>query len=371
MKLGTRGSGGKFRPVYWRPRRPSAAIAALSLLILILGLVVVVVVRNKASGVASAKEPLTWSPPSCGDQTHACIDLRLTDTGSSQYLSLESDNDYRIHLPVDRPLRGGIQLRNAGRNVIIIGGQIDLTVPCSDDTSDCHGIMISKQFGGGHVYIEGVWIRNPTTVPEICAVSGMPCSTGDGIVVDDDPLQPTDVTLQNVRIDGISGCSGGSDHADVFHPYAAPGAVIHVDHLTGTTNCQGMHVDPDLAYAYYGEYAKSIFIKNVNLDVTPNPYTGNINRYATWLTYQEDCNSGQISLENFHIQEPDGTLNHAAWPDVHQPEACKSVWDPVGRMLHFPNSPQISGVIHSGVPAGGDFVRADEVGLDYLSPGYR
>jgi hypothetical protein len=320
--------------------------------------------------VVPAQEPLTWQPPPCGDATHRCIDLHLSDTGENQYLVLESDHDYRIHLPEDRPLRGGLQLRNAGRNVIIRGGEIELTAPCSDVTSACHGIMISKQVGGGHVYIEGVWIRSPATIPESCPAEGMPCSTGDGIVVDDDLEQPTDVTLQNVRIDGISGCSGGADHADVFHPYSAPLARIHIDHLTATTNCQGLHVDPDLAWEYYGEYPAEIVMRNVDVEVTPNPYLGDGNRYIAWLTYQLDCHSGPVVLEDFYADQPDGTLNHTAWPDTHQPVACTSVWDPATGTLSFPSSPQIRGSIVAGAPPSGDFVPVGSAGRDYVSPGY-
>jgi len=49
--------------------------------------------------VVPAQEPLTWQPPPCGDATHRCIDLYLSDTGENQYLVLESDHDYRVHLP--------------------------------------------------------------------------------------------------------------------------------------------------------------------------------------------------------------------------------------------------------------------------------
>jgi hypothetical protein len=378
MTLYERGERGKVRPPGGRVGWFSAVAAALILflsgaVLFVLGAVVhsTLSYTKPTATVSPRSDLLTWKPPPCGDTTHACIDLQLGDTGSNQYLELQSDNDYRIHLPADRPLRGGIQLRNAGRNVIIIGGQIDLTVPCSDDTSDCHGIMISQQSGGGHVFIEGVWIRNPAVIPRSCPARGMPCSTGDGIVLDDDPRRPTDVTLQNVRIDGISGCSGGSDHADVFQPYAAPDAVIHVDRLTGTTNCQGMHVDPDLAYRYYGKYPKDIVMKNVNIGVHANPYSGDVNRYVAWLTYQQHCNSGPISLDNFYVREPDGTLEHAAWPDTAQPGACRSLWNPAAKQLSFPRSPQIRGVIHFGVPPGGDFVPAGKAGLRYVSSGYR
>lgn len=327
--------------------------------------------QSSAASTTPAGTLLTWRPPPCGDETHSCVELQLSDTGSNQTIVLEDDHDYRIHLPADRPLRGGIHLENAGRNVIIIGGEIELTAPCSDVSSSCRGISISKPFGAGEVYIEGVWIRNPVQFPPSCPPHDMACSTGDGIVHDDDPTHPTDVTLQNVRIDGISGCSGGPDHSDLFQPYYAPNQKIRIDNLTGSTNCQGLHVDPALAYIRHGAYPEEIIMKNVNIHVTPNPYLGDGNRYIAWLTFQHECNSGPVVLENFYADQPDGDLHRSAWPDTNQPELCKSVWNPKTKQLSFPSSPQIHGVINFGVPPGGDFVPIGQAGLGYVSPGYR
>ena len=87
------------------------------------------------------------------------MDLYLSNTGSHQTPSLDNNTDYRIHLPTDGPLVGGITIAG-GRNVVIIGGQIDLTYPCSNDGSDCMGIYIAKNSPGA-VFVEGVWIHNP------------------------------------------------------------------------------------------------------------------------------------------------------------------------------------------------------------------
>ena len=73
----------------------------------------------------------------------------------------------------------------------IIGGEIDLTYPCSNDASDCIGIYIAKSSPGA-VFVEGVWIHNPHRIGRTCA--GGASRT----------LQACD------------------DHADVFQPYQAP-----------------------------------------------------------------------------------------------------------------------------------------------------
>lgn len=308
--------------------------------------------------------PLTWSPPACGAGGLVCTDLYLSNTGSNQAPQLASNVDYRIHLPTSGPLVGGLMIRG-GHNVQIIGGQINMTVPCSDSSSACKGIYIAKSTAG-QVYVEGVLIRNPTTIPPTCSTSGMPCSTGDGIGVDTQGTStPTDVTLQNVRVEGISGCSGGSDHADILQPYQAHGSTFRIDRFTGTSNCQGIQIDPDLAQSDPPDY----IIKNTNLKVINNPYSGNSNRYMWWLTGgSTGCISGNISLTNAYMQQPNGSLNaYAAWPETDTPTACHSVWS--APTLSFPNSGQITGTISAGLPPGGDFVTG--AGTSYVSPGYQ
>jgi hypothetical protein len=77
---------------------------------------------------------LTWAPPPCGDATHNCVDVNLADTGSHQSLLLSNASDYRVHLPASSPLHGGITI-NGGHNVVIVGGEIDLTFPCANDAT--------------------------------------------------------------------------------------------------------------------------------------------------------------------------------------------------------------------------------------------
>jgi hypothetical protein len=299
---------------------------------------------------------LTWAPPPCGDGTHACNDIYLSDTGVHQTVPTPTADDYRVHLP-NVPLRGGITI-NGGRNVIIIGGQINLTVPCSDSSAACRGIYISKRNGPrGHVFIEGVWIHAPAQSSQ---------STSDGIAVNDSSFQPTDLTLENVRIDGISGCEVGGNHSDVFQPWYAGNARVHIDRLSGVSNCQGLQIDPDLAWSVDGVYATEYIIKNTNL---VSSSTDGRNDYLFWLTYGLACNSGPITLTNAYAQEPNGRLAvNSVWADTDQPAACRSVWS--NPTLSFPSSPQIHGVINNGLPPGGDFVPVGVAGIAYVSPGY-
>jgi hypothetical protein len=196
-------------------------------------------------GVPPSSQKLTWAPPQCGGGDHPCVDLYLRNTGSHQTPSLANDTDYRIHLPANGPLVGGITI-TGGHNVQIIGGEIDLAYPCSNDADHCMGIYIAKSSPGA-VFVENVWIHNPARIGRTCpggaSSLSQTCSTGDGIDVNtanNGTININTITLENIRVDGISGCSGYGDHSDVFQPYQAPGDTIRIDRMTGVTNCQGL-----------------------------------------------------------------------------------------------------------------------------------
>ena len=65
--------------------------------------------------------------------------------------------------------------------MVIIGGEIELTYPCSNDVSDCTGLYIAKNSPGA-VFVEGVWIHNPHRIGRTCPGRASPtvqtCSTG-------------------------------------------------------------------------------------------------------------------------------------------------------------------------------------------------
>jgi hypothetical protein len=323
----------------------------------------VIVATTSGSG-----ELLTWRPPVCGDASHSCVDINLNNTGSHQNPSLNANTDYRIHLPTSGPLVGGLTI-SGGRNVQVIGGEIDLLYPCSDSSNNCHGIYINRGSATGQVYIEGVYIKNPD--PNYLTDTK---DTGDGIVADNYP-GTTDIVMQNVRIDGIKGCDPAvpSAHADVFQPYNAPGAMMMVDRLTGTTDCQGFQVDPDYAYSTYGLTPKGGVFKNVNIDVFPNPSSGNNNRYAMWFTYSTNsCVTYPITLTNVYVKEPGNTLSYnSVWPDPANtyPAACLGVFS--SGYASWPTLPAVNGVVNNGLPPGGDFVPVGTAGVGYVSPGYQ
>jgi hypothetical protein len=297
---------------------------------------------------------LSFRPPACGDALHACSTFNVTDTGSHQSLWLASTSDWILQMPAV-PVHGGLDI-NGGHNVILIGGEIDLTTPCTSDTAPCHGINISTgPLSTGEIYIEGVLIKNPD--------ASHSHYTGDGIDVD--TTNVSTITLQNIRIEGIDGCNSGAypgAHADVFQPYGAGGALLRVDHLTGTTDYQGMQIDPDYRAPARGDY------RNVNITMLPNTHagcTGGGPGYLWWLTYgATTCTSYPMSLSNVWATEPNGTLQYnAVWPDTNATFGCPANY--VNGYASWPGIPLISGGVHNGPPPTGDFVPPGLAGLGY------
>jgi hypothetical protein len=299
---------------------------------------------------------LTWAPPACGDASHSCVTLNLNNTGSHQSFSLSSSNDYRVNMP-SVPLVGGLSF-SGGHNIIIIGGQINMTPGCgAGSSSSCQGIHFDKNTSG-EVFIEGVYIHG--TDPSR--------ATGDGMDMYGEPSpNNTNYTIQNVREDNLIGCEISGAHTDVIQSAGVPDAKFHIDHLTGTSNCQGLQIDPDLAWSLYGKNAAEYIIKNVNM----KSLSSSGNDYFFWLTGDDNgCGSSPITLTNVYAQEPgSNTLSvGGAWPDTDQPSACHSVYS--NGQLSFPSSPQIHGTISNGLPPGGDEVPVGLAGTNYVSPGY-
>jgi hypothetical protein len=329
---------------------------------------------NASDQSPPSSQTLSWAPPRCGDATHPCVTLYLQNTGSHQTPTLNDDTDYRIYLPTNGPLAGGLTI-TGGRRVEIIGGEVDLTYPCSNDASDCTGIYIAKN-SPGTVFVEGVWIHNPHSIGPTCpggaSKAAQTCSTGHGIDVntaDNGRINVNTITLENIRIDGVSGCSGYADHADVFQPYQAPDDTIRIDRMTGVTNCQGLMLDPDLAYSRWHTFPASITIKNTNIDLVSNPYPRTVYGTTWWLTHQSICKSARLFLSDDYFSDPRAgaeASQPSIWPDPGE-HACGARYS---HGIVSWSDPHIKGSIRAGKPPGGDFVPTGTVGLGYLQPEY-
>ncbi len=328
------------------------------LALLIIALTFTVLFSQQRPEVREHFSKLTWAPPPCGDATHACATYQITENGQGhQFLGLDPSKDWIVRLPGYTPQKGGIDI-NGGHNVIIIGGEIDLTTPCTTDNNICHGINISRDGNAtGEVYIEGVLIKNPDAKHSR--------NTGDGIDVNTNATPI--VTLQNIRVEGIDGCgaNGFLAHSDVFQPYGAKNTIIQVDHLTGTTDFQGMSIYPNLSSPRSGTY------KNVNITILSNPHPGCTSsaQYGWWLT-GDKCNTYPITLSNDYEQELNGSLaSHAVWPDTDATTECPAQYS--NGKAFWPALANVHGSIINGLPPGGDFVPVGAAGINYVSPGYQ
>ncbi len=334
----------------------ASILGFLLLIAMFIALLLAIYIKQQQLGsIVSSK--LTWAPPPCGDATHACATYQIIENGQGhQFLDLDTSKDWIVKLPSNRPQRGGIDI-DGGHNVIIIGGEIDLTTPCTTDDNVCHGINISRnQNATGEVYIEGVLIKNPDETHSRY--------TGDGIDVNTDAT--SNITLQNIRVEGIDGCgyNGNPAHADVFQPYGAKNADINVDHLTGTSDLQGMQIDPDRSTPHSGTY------KNVNIIILSNSHPGCMSsaQYGWWLA--NACKTYPMTLSNDYEQEPNKSLAYnAVWPDTDATFGCPAQY--TNGIASWPGLSNIHGSIINGLPPGGDFVPVGVAGINYASPGYQ
>jgi hypothetical protein len=320
------------------------------------------------------------APPPCGDASHACVDLDLpAGTGVANHVNLVLDDskDYRLHLPTGG-VSAGINLRG-GRNITMIGGQIDLptdatTHGCNDASGGtCPGIVIYGRGSSGPrtVFIEGVYIRNPNATTK---------NTSDGIRLENSASNPTTLIVQNTRIEGISGCdpSDSDAHADVFQPYDAPGSTIRFHNVSATTNCQAFQVEPDLAWSNLGTTSGPQSYDQVNVTQYVNQWGSSDTQMYFWLTYGggSSCAAAVTTLSHVYVNTLSDTLVGHIWPDTNRPSGCLARYDATTRTMTFPSTAtHLMGSIVEGAPPTGDFVPppnlGGNVGRDYVTPGYQ
>ena len=144
-------------------------------------------------------EPLTWAPPACGDAEHGCVDLYLSDIGTNQTPDLSAVNDYRIHLPstplhrrASDPRRSQRHRPWGARSTFRCRARIRARRVTGSTSRSRPAARCSSRECGSTIP------RRPITQ-----------STGDGIDVGDPASSPSDIVLENVRVDGISGARAG------------------------------------------------------------------------------------------------------------------------------------------------------------------
>lgn len=281
---------------------------------------------------------LTWAPPALVNP----VTINLTETSNPG--TLKTGVDYIINLPSTTRTRG--VYINGGRNVVIIGGHIQM--PAYDSTQETYtgrAFYIKNGDAGRVVHIEGVLM---TITPE---------SQVDFVAIDDDNAI---VQVQNCRAEGVQG-SYDQWHADIIQPWGGV-AQLRIDGLTASSSYQGLQLTQDLGPC--GSYD----LKNINITALPEWYAGAKGGYMMWLT--TGTKAVPMTLSNVYITPRTGrSLGKTVWPDIDATDVTTRPTISNG-YLTWPGLSHITGGITEGTPPRGDFVPAGTAGIGYVSPGY-
>jgi hypothetical protein len=256
-------------------------------------------------------------------------------SATKRWLWLDPNRDYIVRLPTTPLVGGGGVVIEGGRNVVLIGGEIQ--VP--DQGAPWAGSRPAEGFPGGLTFLDarrGLYLKNQTGIVHIEGVRILGSDLAEGI--DLDQRKGATVQLQNIRVDAIHARdeTNFSDiHPDLIQSWAGP-AELRVDRLTGTSDYQGIYLVPN----EYGTQAppRLVDLRRINIHGTQTA------RHLLWMK------------GDFPIAVTDTWISPGTGKDLY-----RSVW---------PNGSPVWSNVTLGQPLGGDFVPATNAGTLYTSPGY-
>jgi hypothetical protein len=150
-------------------------------------------------------------------------------SNTNRSLRLDNTKDYVVNMPATALTASGGLVITGGRNVVLIGGEIEIgwqgDVP---PTNSRRGLYLQQQTGT--IHIEGLYIH------------GSDLSEGINL---DQRLGAT-VQIQNTRVEGVHARDqvGFTDnHPDLIQSWAGP-AELRVDRFSGSTDYQGFFFAP-------------------------------------------------------------------------------------------------------------------------------
>lgn len=259
---------------------------------------------------AEAAEKLTWPRPTL---TNPTVWRPKSDDARFEWTpTFRRDQDVVIKLPTTRPLRHGIGVQG-GRNIVIIGGAIHTADAAIAKTPE-DAVAIKARGWTGEFFVEGLDLVGSDAINVDARVNGA-------------VSRRSILTVQNVR----AACHAGESdefHGDCLQTWAGP-ALIRVDRLTAVGAFQGLMLDP-LQDAQAGLTPRAD-LRRVNIDVSAgSSYCFNVVERAGW----------ELSGSELYGTNPTRRILFGT--------------DDIG--------------VTEGKPAGGDFVRAGSVGVDYRSP---
>jgi hypothetical protein len=218
-------------------------------------------------------------------------------TPANQGVVLNNARDYVITIPDGTVFTQPVTIQG-GHNVVIENSVLRYAAPAGAAADwMARGLYLTGQTGT--MWVNNLQIRGPLS-EGIDLAERAPGST---------------VVLRNIAVDPVSG-TYETNHADVLQTWAGPDKLV-VDGLTGTSNYQGMFLEPNDLFAD-GPKPTFFSLSNVKLDVS----TG---YYALWTD-----GYGAFPLATFNVSvvynPAHPSRNSWLWP---KPSTGDTTWNDV------------------------------------------
>jgi hypothetical protein len=272
-----------------------------------------------ASGsTGTVTDKLTWAPPALTNP------ITITVSASNRSVHLDGNKDYVIKMPATALTGAGGLTIVGGRNVVLIGGEIDIPWQgATPPVNSRRGLYLQNQTGT--VHIEGL------------SIHGADLSEG----IDLDQRKGATVQIQNTRVEGVHArdeTNFTDNHPDVIQTWAGP-KVLRVDHFSGSSDYQGFFFAP----MQFGTTQPTLFdLRNVDISAVRR----NNELFAGYLLWQ--ASSFPMSLRNFYVT-PDA---RKGLPGSQYPRM--GAWT----------------AAQPGAPAVGSYAPAAALGTGYRTAGY-
>ncbi len=321
---------------------------------------------NVGQAFAGTRPKLSWPPPAQDRPVHVSLDAaedpafikvtrdawpyrqpQSTNQPADRTISikLKPDEDAIIRLPDDHVLSlAGVNI-SYGRHVRLIGGALKATRP-----ADQH-LRALLRFGGqsGSVFVEGVTL-------DAAHQYGLDGLDVGGLLHVPDAI--ADIYVQNCRIENTYSKTNGL-HADAFQFYG-PVRWTRMDRVSIESDYQGLFLDPQADIG-------GIDLRRVDLRYAdPDHGEG----YIFFLrTEYPNTRRPAVRLRDVYVDE---ARNRRPWEEyaVYPPLSRRAGLRLKSDHAYFPAFPEVDGYITKGRPPGGPWVKKNEAGLNYQSPGY-